>query len=167
VHLFYSASVSFLNKFVWRGVYAELSYEQSGGWALARLFALRWTLIMGTKLKMQSSEVRSGSLEVHLPLVFPRHMWDMPEIPLSSGSNDAGTLLLAVRDVQQPGTRERALMALRNSSLLRLKSRGLLSKVILKIGCRILRFAVGLTDWFKKQTEEVLLSFWIYLNSYQ
>ena len=55
---------------------------------------------MGTELKMQSSEVRSGSLEVHLPLVFPRHMWDMPEIPLSSGSNDAGTLLLAVRDVQ-------------------------------------------------------------------
>jgi len=79
---------------------------------------------MGTQLKMQSSEVRSGSLEVHLPLVFPRHMWDMPEIPLSSGSNDAGTLLLAVRDVQQPGTRERALMALRKLFIVKTQEQG-------------------------------------------
>lgn len=50
---------------------------------------------------------------MHLPLVFPCHIWDIPEIPLSSGSNDTGTLLLAIRDVQQPGTREKALMALK------------------------------------------------------
>lgn len=50
---------------------------------------------------------------MHLPLVFPCHVWDIPEISLSSGSNDTGTLLLAIRDVQQPETREKALMALK------------------------------------------------------
>lgn len=61
---------------------------------------------------------------MHLPLVFPCHIWDIPEIPLSSGSNDTGTLLLVIRDVQQPGTRERALMALRKLFIVKTQEQG-------------------------------------------
>lgn len=61
---------------------------------------------------------------MHLPLVFPCHIWDIPEIPLSSGSNDTGTLLLVTRDVQQPGTRERALMALRKLFVVKTREQG-------------------------------------------
>lgn len=61
---------------------------------------------------------------MHLPLVFPCHIWDILEIPLSSGSNDTGTLLVAIRDMQQPGIRERALMALRKLFVVKTREQG-------------------------------------------
>lgn len=39
---------------------------------------------MSAQLEMQRSKVHSGSLEILLPLVVPRHMWDVPEVPLDS-----------------------------------------------------------------------------------
>lgn len=62
---------------------------------------------------------------MHLPLVFPCHIWDIPEMGVSlPGSNDTGTLLLVIRDVQQPGTRERALMALRKLFFVKTREQG-------------------------------------------